>query len=73
MCTILLFVWVGRNGQAFLKFVSGTALTDALKEARGEKNEYHFHTLREEIRKGIALGCIREEEYKRWVFTYETS
>ncbi len=65
---------LGRAKRASVfEILSGTALTDVLREARGEKIEHRFRTLREEIRKGIALGWIREEEYKRWVLTYETS
>ena len=32
-----------------------------------------YKTLREEIRKGIALGYIKESEFDRWVYTNETT
>jgi competence protein ComGA len=55
------------------EMLSGRALTLALGEAKGEKEKYSYPTLREEIRKGIALGFIKDSEYDRWVFTDETS
>jgi competence protein ComGA len=65
---------MGRAKRASVfEILSGRVLTDVLREARGEKTEYQFRTLKEEIRKGIALGWIRDEEYRRWVLAYETS
>jgi len=54
------------------ELLSGRNLTSALGEARGEQNKFHYKTLREEIRKGIALGYIKESEFDRWVFINET-
>lgn len=55
------------------EILAGQPLSAALLEAKGEQSEYRYRTLREEIRKGIALGYIREEEYDRWVLSYETT
>jgi len=53
------------------ELLSGKALSLAIGEASGEKNEVQYKTLREEIRKGIALGYIKESEFDRWVYTNE--
>ena len=55
------------------ELLSGKALSSALGELRGEPNEVLYKTLREEIRKGIALGFIKESEFERWVYTNETT
>lgn len=55
------------------EILTGDSLASALREARGEHCKYRFRTLRDEIRKGIALGYIREEEYDAWVLSYETT
>lgn len=54
------------------ELLSGKTLKDALGEARGDKCKSHYPTLRDEIRKGIALGYIKESEYNRWVYSDET-
>ncbi|WP_075982291.1 competence type IV pilus ATPase ComGA [Bacillus massilinigeriensis] len=53
------------------ELLSGRALACALKEASGEKSNFHYQTLKGVIRKGVALGFIKESEYHRWVFEEE--
>jgi competence protein ComGA len=55
------------------ELLSGKNLAFALREAKGETIQYHYKTLREEIRKGIVLGFIKENEYDRWVLEDETT
>ncbi|RLQ98334.1 type II/IV secretion system protein [Falsibacillus albus] len=45
----------------------GKALLSVLKESRGEKEAYNYPTLKNILRKGIALGYISNEEYNRWI------
>ncbi|KKK33323.1 competence protein ComG [Mesobacillus campisalis] len=58
----------GRNkrGSVF-EILTGRALAQVLKHARGEAGKGQYKTLRDAIVKGIALGYIREGELKRWV------
>ncbi|MHC0035928.1 competence type IV pilus ATPase ComGA [Pseudoneobacillus sp. C159] len=50
------------------ELLSGKNLTQALKEAKGEAAEVNYRTIRDVIKKGIALGYIKEGEYERWVY-----
>jgi competence protein ComGA len=52
-----------------IEILHGRALASVLKEVKGEVPyvRYPYKTLKEHIRKGIALGFIKEEEYDRWV------
>lgn len=47
-------------------------LQSALKEAAGEKSVFGYPTITKLIRKGIALGFISEDEYRRWAFEERT-
>ncbi|RDI41160.1 competence-related pilin export protein ComGA [Falsibacillus pallidus] len=49
----------------------GKNLHAVLNEAKGEKEEYTYPTLRNLLRKGIALGYVSKEEYIRWVHSEE--
>lgn len=53
------------------ELLSGKALNAAMKEAKGEEAVIKYRTLKEVIKKGIALGYIKESEYDRWVLDYE--
>lgn len=65
---------VGRAKRAgIFEMISGPVLVNVLKEAKGKKSEYRFRTLKDEICKGIALGWIKEEEYERWLLSYEAT
>lgn len=55
------------------ELLTGRLLISALSEVKGEKSLLRHKTLKEEIRKGIALGYIKESEYDRWVFSDESS
>ncbi|WP_226085336.1 competence type IV pilus ATPase ComGA [Mesobacillus sp. S13] len=56
----------GKRGNVF-EILTGKDLSAVLKEAKGESQSYHYKTLKDAIRKGIALGFIKESEYQRWV------
>lgn len=64
----------GRSKRAnVMELLSGKALTTVLKEVRGEQVQirYPYRTLRDYIKKGIALGFIKEHEFGRWVYQDE--
>jgi competence protein ComGA len=52
-----------------IELLNGNALSEVFKEIKGEKstNMQPYKSLKEYISKGIALGFIKETEYKRWV------
>jgi competence protein ComGA len=53
------------------EILHGRALSSVMKRAKGEECEISYRTLKENIRKGIALGYIKESEYDRWVYDDE--
>lgn len=64
----------GRGKRAnVMELLNGKALSTVLKEAKGEQPlvRYPYRTLKDYIKKGIALGFIKENEYDRWVYTDE--
>ena len=44
-----------------------------MKAAKGEKTVTNYQLLKNVIRKGIALGYIKETEYERLVYDEETT
>ncbi|GIN85491.1 ComG operon protein 1 [Heyndrickxia sporothermodurans] len=56
---------------AVYELLSGGALSDVMKKAKGEIRTIRYKTLNEMIRKGIALGYISTTEYNRWIFEME--
>lgn len=42
-----------------------------MKEAKGENIISRYRTVKEVIKKGIALGYIKESEYERLVYEHE--
>ncbi|WP_462412208.1 competence type IV pilus ATPase ComGA [Neobacillus sp. Marseille-QA0830] len=48
--------------------LSGRNLTAVMKAAKGEKMEGKYRSLKDMIKKGIALGYIQESEYDRLVY-----
>lgn len=56
----------GKRGSVF-EILSGSALSSVLREAKGNKEETDYKTLKDAILKGIALGFIKEKEFKRWI------
>lgn len=53
------------------ELLSGRNLTAAMKAAKGEEIEVNYRTVKDVIRKGIALGYIKMSEYDRLVYNYE--
>lgn len=72
-CSPLCFSYRRAKRASVFELLTGHSLTSALNEVKGEQSFYHFQTLKEEIRKGIALGYIKESEFDRWVYTNESS
>ncbi|MFB6465827.1 competence type IV pilus ATPase ComGA [Cytobacillus sp. Hz8] len=70
-CSPLCFTYGDSKRASVFELLTGKALSCALKEANGEKCDFHYSTLKEMIRKGVALGFIKESEYDRWVFEEE--
>jgi competence protein ComGA len=56
----------GKRASVF-ELLSGKNLNAVLKEAKGELASVNYRTLKDVIKKGIALGYIKEGEYERWV------
>jgi competence protein ComGA len=52
-----------------IELLTGTDLANVFKELKGEQivQRQPYKTLKDYIKKGIALGYIKENEYKRWV------
>lgn len=47
----------------------GRELSSVLfNELKGETHEQSFRFLKDEIKKAVALGYVREEEYSRWIY-----
>ncbi|MDF0727792.1 competence type IV pilus ATPase ComGA [Cytobacillus sp. S13-E01] len=53
------------------ELLNGRALSEVMKEAKGESSVYNYRKLRDVIKKGIALGYLQPEELDRWVFKDE--
>lgn len=49
----------------------GRNLAAVVKEAKGESTVYRYPTLKDVIKKGIALGYLYPNSYDRWVYNYE--
>ncbi len=60
-----------RRRLSVYELLYGRNLSAVLKEAKGEQTEYYYPTLKQVIKKGIALGYLYPQTYDRWVFHYE--
>lgn len=60
-----------KNRTAVYELLSGKTLANVMREAKGERIKLSYNTLKEMIRKGIALGYISTNEYYRWIFDLE--
>ena len=56
-----------RNRASVYEIITGSALKKVLKEARGEIVQHKYRTLQTLICKGVALGFVSENEYRKWV------
>lgn len=70
-CTPFCYSYGRWKRASVFELLAGRALNAALKEARGEEVIIQYRTLKEVIKKGIALGYIKETEYARWVLENE--
>ena len=50
------------------ELLHGKELAELLKEGGEAKHEFSYRLLKDEIKKAVALGFVREEEYGRWVY-----
>lgn len=71
-CSPFCFSYGRWKRASVFELLSGKNLSLAMKEAKGNKVQYSYLSLKEIIRKGIALGYIKEAEYERLVYD-ETS
>ncbi|MED3571649.1 competence type IV pilus ATPase ComGA [Cytobacillus praedii] len=55
------------------ELLTGRALNASMKAARGEEAKIKYRNLKDIIKKGIALGFIKETEYERWVLEHDQS
>ncbi|MGE8204503.1 competence type IV pilus ATPase ComGA [Heyndrickxia sp. NPDC080065] len=60
-----------RNRTAVYELLVGKTLKTVMNEARGERMNLRYKTLKEMIRKGIALGYLSTNEYYRWIYDVE--
>lgn len=60
----------GKRASVF-EVLSGKSLTEVISEAKGKQVHYDYPKLKDMIKKGIALGFIKESEYERWVYADE--
>ena len=72
-CAPLCYSYGRWKRASVFELLSGRNLNTAMKAAKGEKVVPHYRTLKEVIKKGIALGYIQESEYARLVYEHETS
>ncbi|WP_181294714.1 ATPase, T2SS/T4P/T4SS family, partial [Heyndrickxia sporothermodurans] len=71
VCSPYCLNYFKKNRTAVYEMISGKTLKNVLTEANGNRIKTKYKTLREIIRKGIALGYISTNEYYRWVFDEE--
>ncbi|WP_275259455.1 competence type IV pilus ATPase ComGA [Bacillus kwashiorkori] len=57
---------------ALFELLYGRSLKQAFLELKGVRTKPNFPTLKNLLRKGVALGFIREKEYDRWIHSFET-
>lgn len=67
-CTPFCYTYGRWKKASVFELLSGRNLNLAMKEAKGNKVEMNYRTLKDVIRKGIALGYIKESEYERLVY-----
>ncbi|WP_141431610.1 competence type IV pilus ATPase ComGA [Bacillus sp. 03113] len=60
-----------RSRASVFELLTGKALSAVLNETKNDQSKSHYETLKKVIRKGIALGFIKKEEYDRWVYENE--
>jgi competence protein ComGA len=55
------------------ELLSGRNLNSTMRAAKGERVETHYRTIKDVIKKGIALGYIKDSEYERLVYDNEAT
>lgn len=56
-----------KHRATIFEILSGSILQAVLQEMKGEPREYNYKKLENVLRKGIALGYIKNTEYERWI------
>lgn len=72
-CSPFCFSYGRWKRASIFELLTGRNLNLAFKEAKGEKVETDYRKLKDIIKKGIALGYIKESEYERLVYDDENS
>ncbi|GAA0345806.1 competence protein ComGA [Bacillus carboniphilus] len=60
-----------RKRACIYEMLAGQQLKKVMSEMNSPNQEASYRTLKEELAKGMALGFVDEEEYKRWVYSIE--
>jgi competence protein ComGA len=71
-CSPLCYSYGRWKRASVFELLSGRNLSLAMKEAKGNKVTMNYRSLKDVIRKGIALGYIKETEYARLVYDETT-
>lgn len=70
-CSAFCYCYGRWKRASVFELLAGRALNAAMKEAKGEDVFVQYKTLKDIIKKGIALGYIKDSEYDRWVVDHE--
>lgn len=62
--------WKDKRASVF-EILHGRSLSAVINEVNGIPSTYHYKKLKDVIKKGIALGFIKESEFERWVYENE--
>lgn len=71
-CSPFCHTYGGWKRASVFELLSGKNLNLVMRQSGGSKVEANYRTLKDIIRKGIALGYIKENEYERLVYDDET-
>jgi competence protein ComGA len=66
-CSPLCYSYGRWKRASVFEILSGRSLNGVIKNAKGETAIVNYRTLKDAIKKGIALGYVKEGEYERWV------
>jgi competence protein ComGA len=70
-CSPFCHSYGGWKRASVFELLTGKNLNGVLKETKGELVTVKYQTLKDTIKKGIALGFIKEGEYERWVCDHD--
>lgn len=70
-CTVSCPAQKKRRRASVYELLNGKNLAETLKQAKGESGCTTYRQLKEEIRKAVVMGYVKESEFDRWVFSNE--